>query len=176
MNKVCKNIIIFALAAALLPAAAWAQAAKKSDKDLVTKARQLQLKLKLMEAGDSQLMAARLSNGLEWDKLTPDQREKIREEVLAFMSKSEVEQEKLLKHYQRLIRLDNDQREAYLRRAAWLRVVVESFTPQEREAMEALSPQERAAKLLERKETLIRQGKLPQDGPASQSPTATTQP
>jgi len=164
-------ILTFLLAA--VPSLVWAQA-KQADKNVVTKAQQMRMRMQLLAINDDQTMAARMNNGLEWSKLSPDQQEKIREEALAFMSKSEAEQEKLLTHYQRLIRLGNAQREAYLARAAWLRVVVGSYTPDERQSLESLPPQERAARLIERKEQLIREGKLPAEPvtePAFPAPT-----
>ncbi|MCL2701002.1 MAG: hypothetical protein FWE88_04845 [Phycisphaerae bacterium] len=170
------NITMGLALAAACTSAAWAQAADKADagvaeKGIVTKAQQLRIKMQLLTINDDQTMAARMNHGLEWDKLSPDQRETIRQEVLAFMSKSEAEQETLLTHYQRLIKLNNQQREAYLERAAWLRVVVESFTPAERGALESLQPEERAAKLLERKALLIREGKLPAETMPASTPT-----
>ena len=161
MKKVL-YILFFALATAA-PSLAWAQAAKPADKPVVTKAQQLRMRMQLMSLNDDQSMAARMNNGLEWSKLSPDQQEKIREEALAFMGKSEAEQAKLLAYYQRLIRLDAPRRDAYLARAAWLRVVVDSYTPAERQSLEVLPPQDRAARLVERKEQLIREGKLPAD-------------
>ena len=160
-------ILFFSLAAAV-PSLAWAQAAKPADKPavvadkgVVTKAQQLRMRMQLMSLNDDQSMAARMNSGLDWSKLSPDQQEKIREEALAFMGKSEAEQAKLLAHYQRLMRLDAPRRDAYLARAAWLRVVVDSFTPAERQSLEALTPQDRAARLIERKDQLVREGKLP---------------
>jgi len=150
--------ILTFLLAAVAPAMVAAQT--KTDKGVVTQAQQLRLRLQVRAINDDQTMAARLNSGLEWSRLSPDQQEKIREEVLAFMGKSEAEQEKLLTHYERLIRLGNAQREAYLARASWLRVVVGSYTPAERKTLESLPPQERAARLIERKEQLIREGKL----------------
>jgi hypothetical protein len=158
MTKFGYMVVI--LLAAAVPSVVVAQQAASGDAGVVSKAQQLRLRMQVRAITDDQTMAARLSSGLEWSRLSPDQQEKIREEVLAFMGKSEAEQDKLLTHYERLIRLGAAQREAYLARAAWLRVVVDSYTPAERKAMESLPPQERAARLIERKEQLIREGKL----------------
>ena len=159
--------ILVALLTAAVPAAAWAQA-RQADAPIVSKAQQLKLRMQVLAINDDQSMATRMNSGLEWSKLSPDQQEKMREEVLAFMDKPDAEQEKLIEHYQRLIRLGNAQREAYLARAAWLRVVVNSYTTDERRALESLQPGDRAAKLLERKEQLIREGKLPATSAATQ--------
>jgi len=160
MTKAGNILVLMVLAVAAL---AVSPAGAQSNTGVVTKAQQLRTKMQLLAINDEQSMVARMNSGLEWNKLSPDQQEKIREEVLAFMSKSEAEQEKLLMHYQRLIQLGNQQREAYLTRAAWLRVVVESFTPAQRQALESLPPQDRAKQLLDRKTQLIHEGKLPAD-------------
>jgi len=159
-------ILVLLLATTATPLTAWAQQAGQADKNVVTKAQQLRVRMQLMAINGDPSMAAKMSNGLEWSKLSADQQEKIRGEVLAFTSKSEAEQEKLLTHYERLIRFDAPRRDAYLARAAWLRVVMDTFTTAERQTLESLPPQARAARILERKEQCIREGRLPADPPA----------
>ncbi len=130
-------------------------------------ARQLRLKLSLVKAANGDSLAMSI-NRQEWDRLTPDERDKYRREALAFLSKSPEEQEKVIKHYEELIHLTAARREAYLQRAQWLHVVVESFSAQERDDLTKLPPDQRAMRLLERKAELIKQGKLaPDTQPAS---------
>ena len=156
-----------------LTGSAWAQARNNQPgRPMIEVARQLKLKLRLAEvaSGDSLAMSI---NRQEWDRLTPDQRDKYRREALAFLGKSPQEQEKVLKHYEQFVRLSDQKREAYLQRAAWLHVVVESFSQQERDELTQLPPDLRAKRLLQRKAELIKQGKLapdtqPATAPASQ--------
>ena len=165
-----RYILIAAVAAATC--LAWAQGAsaqvrQQARPGMIDTAKQMRLKLRLLKeaSGDSLAMAI---NRQEWDQLTPDERDKYRREALAFLSKSPEEQEKVLKHYEQLIKLSAQKREAYIHRAQWLQVVVASFTPQERDELTQLPPEQRARKLLDRKAELIRQGKLaPDTQPAS---------
>jgi orotidine-5'-phosphate decarboxylase len=64
--------------------------------------------------------------------------------------------------------MDAQKQQAYRERAKWLKVVVDSFTPQERENLQKLSADERAKILLDRKAQLIAEGKLQ---PATQPST-----
>ncbi len=127
-------------------------------------ARQLMLKYRLQKIATGTLATSLDHNRRRWESLSPDQREQYRRDALAFEQKSLADQEKLLKHYDKLIKLPADKREAYRRRARWLKVVAASFTAEQRRRLMALPPDQRARKLLERKARLIRQGKLKDDG------------
>jgi hypothetical protein len=136
-------------------------------------ARQLMLKYRLagkLGDGNGTLQASLNHNRQEWESLSPDQRDHYRQEALAFMDKSEAEQEALLKKYESLIKMDAQKQQAYRERAKWLKVVVDSFTPQERENLQKMSADERAKILLDRKAQLIAEGRL------APSPQPTTQP
>ncbi len=146
-----RNILALLAAAAMLAAtqAAFAQARSAGAKaPTIDVAKQLRLVLKLRTAaaGDSLAMSI---NRQEWTNLTPDERDKYRREALAFLSKSPEEQEKILKHYDNLVSLSAQKRQAYLQRAQWLHVVVESFTAQERQDLTQLPPDQRAKRLLD---------------------------
>jgi len=136
-------------------------------------ARQLRLKMKLhrITPGGS-LVAALKHNRQEWESLTPDQRGRFRKSFLAFLHKSEAEQEKILTHYEKLFKMTAERRDAYRQRAKWLAVVVESFTPAERAALQKMTPDDRARKILARKALLIKQGKLPGGAPTTAPSTA----
>jgi hypothetical protein len=136
-------------------------------------ARQLMLKYRLAgKLTDGNLQASIKHNRQEWDSLSADQRDHYQQEALAFMDKSQEEQEILLKKYESLIKMDAQKQQAYRERARWLKVVVDSLTPQERENLQKISPDERATILLDRKAQLISEGKLaPAPQPSTQPST-----
>jgi len=158
---------------ALLVLTSVSSAADK-DRSALTKpppgsiAAQLRLKMKLHGITPGPLAASMEHNRKEWESLTPDERGRFRKSFLAFHQKSPAEQEKLLAHYEKLFKMTAERREAYRRRAKWLAVVVESFTPAEREALQQMPPDDRARKILARKALLIKQGRLKPDTPTSE--------
>lgn len=140
----------------------------------VTKARQMMLKHRLQTITGGSLTAILYHNRREWESLPANERDRYRRDALAFLEKAPQDQEKLLKHYEKLIKLSAEKREEYRQRAQWLKPVVQSFTPDERAALQKLSPEDRARRLLQRRNELIREGKLkddsasPASAPASQ--------
>ena len=149
------------------------QGASLRQPPLGSVARQLRLKQKLLlAAAGVPLSEALKHNRQEWESLTPNQRGQFRRNVYAFRNKSPQEQTRLLEHYEKLFTMTAKRREAYRRRARWLRVVVEDFTPQQREQLKAMSPDERARKLLARKAELIRRGVLAPDRPVPKATSA----
>lgn len=173
------SILIMALAAAMPAGAALAQTADPpdgADADALTRppygslARQLALKLQLQMAGGASLAASLDHNRQEWRMLSADQREQYRRNVLAFLDKAAADQESLLRNYSALQSLPKDKQEAYRRRAEWLKVVVASFSPQEREDLRQMTPTERARQLMARRDELIRQGTLAPDGAPTSMP------
>ena len=136
---------------------------------------QLDVRLRLIRAlGGSSLAAAIRHNEQVWEDLTPEQRGRHRKQALAFLEKDKKEQTKLLDRYKKLLQLSPEKQKAYQERARWLKVVVASFTPAERETLRNLAPKQRARRLLQRKGELIRQGKLPPDQPATAPASAPT--
>ena len=152
-----------ALIVALTGAAALAQPAGDKDARWGSVARQLMLKHRLQKIATATLASSLDHNRRRWESLSPDQREQYRRDALAFEKKSVEDQEKLIKQYDKLIKLPPDKREAYRRRARWLKVVAASFTAEQRRQLMALPPDQRARELLERKAHLIREGKLKDD-------------
>lgn len=135
-----------------------------------TMARQLMLKHRLKTAAGGTLTASLYHNRHEWESLSPNERDRYRRDALAFLEKAPQDQEKLLKHYEQLIKLSAEKREEYRQRAKWLKPVIDSFSPQERTALQKMSSEDRARTLLQRKNQLIREGKLKDEPlvPASQ--------
>ena len=130
-------------------------------------AAQLRLKMKLHQITLGPLAVTMRHNRMEWDSLTPDERGRFRKSFLAYRHKSPAEKERLLTHYEELFKMRADRREAYRRRAKWLDVVVRSFTAKERKALQEMTPDDRARKILARKALLIKQGRLKVDAPTS---------
>ena len=170
MQKFVRNILIAAITTCLATAVVQAADNPSPKPPKGSMARQLMLKYRLAgKLTDGTLQASISHNRQEWESLSPDQRDHYRQEALAFMDKSPEEQEALLKKYESLIKMDAQKQQAYRERARWLKVVVDSFTPQERENLQKISPDERAKILLDRKAQLISEGKLiPATQPATQ--------
>lgn len=167
MQKLARNIVIVVITTCVAACVGQAADNLSPKPPKGSMARQLMLKYRLAgKLTDGNLQASINHNREEWNSLSPDQRDHYRQEALAFMDKSQAEQEALLKKYESLIKMDAQKLHAYRERARWLRVVVDSLTPKERENLQKLSPDERAKILLDRKAQLVREGKL----------TAATQP
>ncbi len=159
-----------ALIVALTASTAFAPPVRDKDPRWGSVARQLMLKRRLQKIATGTLASSLDHNRRRWESLSPDQREHYRRDALAFENKSVEDQQKLLKHYDKLLKLPADKREAYRHRAKWLKVVAASFTSDQRRQLMTLPPDRRAAKLLERKAQLIREGKLKDDA-ATTAPT-----
>ncbi len=174
MRSLSRDILI--LMAVLLPAAALAEtdgkAAPKSKPPVGSVARQLLLKHQLQSISEGGLAELVSRNRSDWKSLTPDEQDRYRHYALAFLEKNPQEQEKLIARHERLIKMSAQRRQAYRQRAKWLKVVIDSFTPEQRRELEKLSPEDRARRLLQRKAELIKQGKLAADPPPAASQPA----
>jgi hypothetical protein len=123
-------------------------------------AAQLRLKLSLQMSGGTSLAASMNHNRLDWQMLSPEQRERFRGMAVAFLDKDPKQQEKLLKRYSEFLSLDKQKRDEYRARAEWVRAVVATFTPQERQKLAGMSSMDRAMALIARRDELASQGKL----------------
>lgn len=168
-----RNILPLILAGGILVSAVLADAKKSpaSKPAPGSIAAQLKLRFNLMRSAGCDpysTLASALRNNLKgWNDLSPDQREKFRREAFAFMQRNPKEQEKLIQQYEKFISMSPDRQETYRRRADWLKVVVASFTARERKDLEQMTPADRAAKLVQRRNELAKQGKLSLSEPAS---------
>jgi hypothetical protein len=137
-------------------------------------AAQLRLKLSLQMAAGSSLAAAMDHNRQEWRMLSPDQRERFRDSAVAFLEKNPKAQDKVLSDYSTFLSLNQQKREAFRQRAEWVKAVVASLTAEQRDELQKMSSADRARVLIERRDELVRQGrlKLPFGEPAT-APAAT---
>lgn len=176
MTRTIRYILIGATAAALAISAVAAEARRKdlAEAPAVSRARQLMLKYRLEKIADGTLTASLRRNRDVWRKLPADQRENYRKEARAFFRMPVERQKAMLKHYERIANLPPDKRQAFERRAAWLKVVVPSFTPAQRQELRKLPPAQRARKLLARRDELVRQGKLTLAEPVAAAASAPT--
>ena len=173
--------ILVALTAWTLSARlAWAQPSGEDETSVLTQpprgslAAQLRLKLSLQMAGGSSLVAIMDHNRQEWKLLSPDEREHFRSSAVAFLEKDPKAQDKVLSDYSTYLSLNQKKREAFRQRAEWVKAVVATFTPEERDELQKMSSADRARVLIERRDELVRQGrlKLPTGEPAT-APAAT---
>lgn len=166
-----RNILLPVAVAALLaaPALAADDDDPRSRAPRGSVARQLWLKARLATLAPGETLTASLeSNRREWELLSPERRQWYVKQAMAFLGLPADEQERRLRNLTRVIRMDEQTREAYRRRAEWLKVVVGSFTADERKQLLALPLKEQARRILDQKEELIRQGKLAADQPTTQ--------
>ncbi len=179
MKKFIQIALLLAVAAATALPRAMAEndaAAELNAPPMGSIARQLLLAAKLKRANHEavSLAAAMDHNRADWEKLSPDQRSRFRQEALAFLNENPQEQERLLQQYDKLISMSAAKQAKYRQTAEWLKVVTASFTAEERKALLALTPEQRAKALLERKALLIKEGKLPAETPTSAPATEAT--
>ncbi len=170
--------IRYFLSACVLAAMTAAAAAQSDDEARLSLrapagsvARQLDLKMRLLRANSGVTLAAALNhNRHEWESLSPDQRDRYRREYVAFLRESPEQQREMIEKLDKLIAASAEQRADYRQRARWLKVVLASFTDAQREQLKAMTPEQRAKALVERRDELIRTGKLQleDDAPATQ--------
>jgi hypothetical protein len=124
-------------------------------------AAQLRLRFRLLRQSSGTLTAA-LDHNLEaWRALSPDQRENFRRKTLAYLEKNPEDRRKIEEIYRNyLSEMSPKRREAFVRRAKWLDVVIKSFSAAERKELLKLSPTERARRLHDRKREMIKSGEL----------------
>lgn len=154
--------ILFAAAAAAATAApALAADEAPSPAPAGSLTRQLRLLAKLNAAKQGVALADALDHNRQaWQRLAPDQRERFRQIVLAWRNRSPEQQAQLLRRVDEWISTADQQREKYRRMNRWLGDVVASFSPAEREALREMSPEQRARKIIQRRDELVAKGEL----------------
>jgi len=133
---------------------------------------QLLLKFRLQKIANGTLTASLNHNRAEWEGLTPEQRQRYRNEALAFLKADPGQVQKLVERYDRFLALPPQKQAEYRSTAEWVEAVVATLSPQERERLLAMPPDDRAKFLRDRRDELVRQGKL-QLPPATQPAAAT---
>jgi len=123
-------------------------------------AAQLRLKFLLKTQAEGPLLAAINHSRQDWENLSPDQRDQYRRNVLAFLNKSPEDQEKLIKHYDELVKLSSDKQDQYRQRAAWLKAVIDRLSPEEKKALLEMTPEDRARVLIQKRDELRKEGVL----------------
>jgi hypothetical protein len=173
MRTAATYILILGVAASIVATAALAEQKADQAKLSASVQRQLELKRQLRAQTNGQSLAQLIDhNRRSWDTLTPDQQSRFRKHALAFLHLSEEEQRKLLRRYERLIRMTAEKRRAYRQRAQWLKAVVKTLSADERQELREMPPKARAARLIELRDQLVAEGRLelPEDqGQSSQS-------
>ncbi|MFP3936938.1 MAG: DUF3106 domain-containing protein [Phycisphaerae bacterium] len=132
-------------------------------------AAQLRLKQKLLAEQQGTTLAATLRhNRRQWESLSPEQRDHYRRVAVAFLRENPDKQRELIEHYDEFIKMSAERRQAYRQRERWLKVVVASFTPRERDELRNMPADERARRLITRRDKLVEQGKLKLEEPTTQ--------
>lgn len=170
MNALTHTLAVLVLAAAAGPAAA--QNAIGRDTSPLkpprgSVARQLMLRYRLEKIANGTLTASLDHNRTQWERFSPEQRERYRDEALAFLKANPAQQEKLVAHYEKLMELSARRREKYRRTAEWIQAVVATLSEEQRAELLQMSAERRARILRERRDELIRAGELTIDPPAT---------
>ncbi len=95
-----------------------------------------------------------------WDKLTAEQKQTYRIEVLSYLQMTPEQQDQAINRFSELSKMSPEERKQHRLQAEWIQVVADSFSAEERKELSLMSPQARSRKMLLRKEELIRQGKI----------------
>ena len=174
MQKPAHILIVSWAIAALLPAASGVLAAGPRDPrpPLGSRSQQLALKQALEKHLSGTLVAELNYNKEAWGQMTPEQLRDLRERYYAFLRLDEDKKAELIRAMPEFDRLTEDQKRAYHERAAWLKKVVKSLTPAQREVLRKMTPAERAKRLLELKRKLA--AAQPTSRPAAEAVTVPT--
>lgn len=153
MPKAAHILVVTLAAVAMLAGAA---AARDPAKVLGSKANQLRLKLALQKQIQGTLVGELNRNKQTYAalKLNPQQLRDLREKVYRFKQLDPDRQVDILEAAWEFLNLTEEQRKIYRQREAWLRKVVASLTPEQRDQLKELSPQERSKRLLEYRDKL----------------------
>jgi hypothetical protein len=92
-----------------------------------------------------------------WAALTGEQRDEARQQALAFLKLDPDQQQQLVDSYAQAVAADPAARAAWQQRSRWLKAVLESFTPEQKQALRAMSPAQRAEAFIRRRAELRQQ-------------------
>jgi hypothetical protein len=124
-------------------------------------ARQLLLRYKLQAMQEGQSLAAAIDHSRQaWESLQPDQRDRFRQVARAILEQSPEDQQKLLEHYEKLIRMSHARRQAYRRRAEWLKAVMDHLTDEQKKELLRMTATDRAKRLMEYRDELQQTGTI----------------
>lgn len=138
-------------------------------------ASQLTLRYKLEAANRGLSLATALNHSREeWERLLPDQRDRIRRVALAILKESDQKQQVIIERWKKLQDMTPERLAAYRRRARVYKAVLASLTAEQREELKKMSLKDRARRILEVRDRLIDEGKLSLDKPTSQPTDAST--
>lgn len=160
-------ILVFSVTIAFLGGVAFGDGPKVDPAQVPgSKARQLALKLALEKQLNGSLTEELAQNTKIWQNMNIEQRRELQQKYVAFLKQSPDEQAGLMRASQEFSRLSQEQREAYQERQAWLSQVIAGLSPEQRQELLDMTPQDRAKRLLELK------SKMAESQPAS-GPTTT---
>lgn len=115
---------------------------------------QLRLKQALESKGTSGLLAELNHNKQVWGSLSPEELRELRNRYYAFLKEDPDRQINLLEAAEAFQELPERHKALFNERAVWLSKVVASLTPEEKKELKAMSPADRAKRLLELKAKL----------------------
>ncbi|MFW5732279.1 MAG: hypothetical protein ACOCZU_03625 [Planctomycetota bacterium] len=132
-------------------------------------ASQLTLRYKLEAANRGLSLATALNHSREeWERLLPDQRDRIRRVALAILKESDEKQQVIIERWKKLQDMTPERLAAYQRRARIYKAVLAAMTPEQREELKKMSLKDRARRILTVRDRLIDEGKLSLDEPTTQ--------
>ena len=157
MGKLTYMLVPALLAGMLVAGGAAAKEPRRADpaKILGSKARQLLLKQALEKHLSGTLVAELNRNKRDYRALSPEQRRALRQRVYAILKMDPQRQAKIIDAGREFLNLSDQQKKEYQQRLVWLKKVVASLSPEQREALKRMTPAERAKRLLELKVKLV---------------------
>jgi hypothetical protein len=156
MRKFVHILIVAAAAAILLSASRSVRAAGPREPGAApgSKTRQLMLRQALDKEVSGTLVAELNRSKKLWKAMGPERLRQLRERYYAFLRLDDQQQAALIDAAPEFDKLSESQKKLYRERAAWLKEVVRSLTPAERDELKKMTPTERARRLLELKARL----------------------
>ncbi len=132
-------------------------------------ASQLTLRYKLEAANRGLSLATALNHSREeWERLLPDQRDRIRRVALAILKESDQKQQVIIERWKKLQDMTPQRLAAYQRRARVYKAVLAGMTAEQRAELKKMSLKDRARRILTVRDRLIDEGKLSLDEPTTQ--------
>lgn len=157
--RMCLGVLAWVVG--LASCSVWAQDTSEDSRRQGSIASQLHLAQRLRARSEGKTLASALDNNRsEWESLSPDERNKLRNDALAFLRENPQSQRLLLERYQKVIAMSAQRQAKYRHMAKWVDAVRRSLTPAQRQELLLMTPMERAKALIARRQELQRVGEL----------------
>lgn len=147
-------------------------AAQDDQPRTISVEQQLRLKRRVM-LGDSESLLATLQRNVEtWREMTPEQRDRLRQQAYALREADPAQQQRMMEAYAEFLQLSEDQREEYRRRAERIEQVLSLLSDEEKQRLLQLPPHERARRIMAMRSAFQAEGRIPPDTQPAEAESA----